>query len=318
MELKKKKNLKNSQYEEEPNSFPDDILNFSTNEYPFVLWKHWTLLESFVNTPLIAIKLRIWKRKGIKILSHVFSRLGISFSQLTTQWFDLDYSIKKKLEKNIETDFWNFGIKFNKIPSFLLTYQPKHLQNAEFNNQVSAIDFVQSINSILDHKLNNVKTKKFQKNFWRIYDSFIEFGRLKFGFQKAKNIRKFVTKISGVILSKKTYVSEKNLRYFHMKANNHLTFNMLKELIFFLTGVFHEKGFKKKTLLLLVHGRNGILVFGSFYDKKCEKLIRSRINYLKKKFPQSSLPNENPFFGITAPIKEALFLINNLKTFQNK
>lgn len=288
-------------------------LVFNEKENPLDLLKHWTLLESFVNSPLFAIKMRIWKKEGIKTLSGLFFRIGVPLNQIHKKWKNLEKVFKRNFQINFALECKNLGIDFEAVSSFVNFYEDEK-KVLNFNKlEISTFDFNLAINSIFDIKLKDLKSNEIKRNFWKAYDAISDQAKIKFGITKTKNARKFVTKIAGFILDKKTFISEEFFRYVHLRENKKMTLNMLKELILFLNGAFLETGFKRKTITLLIHGEN--LVFSLLYlkDPKNKNSILNQINLMKKETSACLVVEDDPFFGFQIQKQSINSFLNNLR-----
>mmetsp|Transcript_23905 Transcript_23905/g.48828 ORF Transcript_23905/g.48828 Transcript_23905/m.48828 type:complete len:293 (-) Transcript_23905:3478-4356(-) len=289
----------------------ENNLDYKEKELQVDLLKHWTVLQSFIHSPLFAIKMKIWQKAGIRTLSGFFFRMGFSLDQLKQKWTNLDLNFKKKFEKSLKLECENLGMDSEILGCFIRVYEDKRKEFSNF--EFSTFDFVLAILSISDIKLKEFEKKKIKKKFMKTYDAIFDLRKINIGIQSAKNAKKLVTKISGFILNKKTFLTEKYFRYIHLHENKGMSLNILKDIVFFLNGAFIESGFKKKGVFLFVHRGRLTFVLGFFTCKSLKKIILNKLNFIKKYIPNILLIEEDFFFAFHIPKEIILGFLRIIK-----
>ncbi|KAG0006620.1 hypothetical protein BGZ65_005965 [Modicella reniformis] len=113
-----------------------------TDEYRFMMVRHWSLYESMYHSNYVASHLGIWREPGRKRLLALLAKMGFSLEQCNQVFAHMDIDLKKILKDRLESVAPEYGLNEILYTSFTRSYGYRGL--------VSASDVVYAVTSLLE------------------------------------------------------------------------------------------------------------------------------------------------------------------------
>ncbi|KAG0337928.1 hypothetical protein BG000_004793 [Podila horticola] len=113
-----------------------------TDEYRFMMVRHWSLYESMYHSNYVASRLGIWREPGRKRLLALLAKMGFSLEECNQVFAHMSIDLKKILRDRIETVSPEYGLNEILYTSFTRSYGYRGL--------MSASDAVYAVTSLLE------------------------------------------------------------------------------------------------------------------------------------------------------------------------
>ncbi|KAG0099842.1 hypothetical protein BGZ93_005601 [Podila epicladia] len=113
-----------------------------TDEYRFMMVRHWSLYESMYHSNYVASRLGIWREPGRKRLLALLAKMGFSLEECNQVFAHMSIDLKKILRDRIETVSPEYGLNEILYTSFTRSYG--------FRGLMSASDAVYAVTSLLE------------------------------------------------------------------------------------------------------------------------------------------------------------------------
>ncbi|KAF9426746.1 hypothetical protein BGZ94_006075 [Podila epigama] len=113
-----------------------------TDEYRFMMVRHWSLYESMYHSNYVASRLGIWREPGRKRLLALLAKMGFSLEECHQLFAHMSIELKKILRDRIETISPEYGLNEIMYTSFTRSYGYRGL--------MSASDTVYAVTSLLE------------------------------------------------------------------------------------------------------------------------------------------------------------------------
>ncbi|KAG0343263.1 hypothetical protein BG004_005429 [Podila humilis] len=113
-----------------------------TDEYRFMMVRHWSLYESMYHSNYVASRLGIWREPGRKRLLALLAKMGFSLEECNQVFAHMSIDLKKILRDRIETVTPEYGLNEILYTSFTRSYGYRGL--------MSASDAVYAVTSLLE------------------------------------------------------------------------------------------------------------------------------------------------------------------------
>ncbi|KAF8985754.1 hypothetical protein BGZ46_002133, partial [Entomortierella lignicola] len=113
-----------------------------TEEYRFMMVRHWSLYESMYHSNYVASRLGIWREPGRKRLQALLAKMGFSLEECNQVFAHMSIDLKKILKDRLESVAPEYGLNEIFYTSFTRSYGYRGL--------MSASDVVYSITSLLE------------------------------------------------------------------------------------------------------------------------------------------------------------------------
>ncbi|KAL1408302.1 DNA replication initiation factor cdc45 [Vanrija albida] len=122
---------------------PDDRRISSSDEFRFVLFRHWNLFDSMLHSGYVAGRLGIWKEQGKKRLRGLLAKMGFPLQQAQQSYLHMDMALKRDLPNKLEAIAPEYGLVELVYPSFMRSY-------GFFLAAMSAADAVEALQALLE------------------------------------------------------------------------------------------------------------------------------------------------------------------------
>ncbi|WOO77671.1 Cell division control protein 45 [Vanrija pseudolonga] len=122
---------------------PDDRRISSSEEFRFVLFRHWNLFDSMLHSGYVAGRLGIWKEQGKKRLRGLLAKMGFPLQQAQQSYLHMDMALKRDLPNKLEAIAPEYGLVELVYPSFVRSY-------GFFLAAMSAADAVEALQALLE------------------------------------------------------------------------------------------------------------------------------------------------------------------------
>lgn len=217
-------------------------------EFRFMMYRHWSLLDSMTHSDYVAAKLEVWTSMGQKKLKTMIAQMGIPLKDAEQSFYHMNPKAKRALKDLMVEVGKDFGLDD-------VTYGSFHLRNG-YKFQLSAADAVYGIMALLaghgqspglaaDETEEDVQGR----NFWAAFDALTSAStstdKIEEGIQMAIELQKSVVKQGSHMLSKRIVTTSGVFRYAYLKdtADTHLFLNTqaLTKLAHFLVSHYKEK-----------------------------------------------------------------------------
>ncbi|KAF9143076.1 hypothetical protein BG015_000546 [Linnemannia schmuckeri] len=120
----------------------DDGVIRCTEEYRFMMVRHWSLYESMYNSNYVASRLGIWREPGRQRLLALLAKMGFSLEECNQVFAHMSIDLKKILKERVELVTPEYGLHEVLYTSFTRSYGYRGL--------MSASDVVYSVTSLLE------------------------------------------------------------------------------------------------------------------------------------------------------------------------
>lgn len=199
-------------------------------EFRFMMYRHWSLLESMSHSDYIAAKFEIWTSVGQKKLKTMIAQMGIALKEAEQSYYHMVPKAKRALRDLMVEVGKEFGLDD-------VTYGSFHLRNG-YKFQLSASDAVYGITALLTgHGQPQAADAEAQEelcrsNFWEAFDALSNVSsktteKIEEGIRKAIELQKAVVKQGSHMLSKRIITTSGVFRYAYLRdtADTHLFLN---------------------------------------------------------------------------------------------
>ncbi|KAI0341751.1 CDC45-like protein [Trametopsis cervina] len=122
---------------------PDDRAIFSTNEFRFMLFRHWNLYDALYHSSYVAGKLGIWKERGRKRLTGLLAKMGFSVIETQQSYSHMAKDLKLSLKNKLDQIAPEYGLLELSYPSFARSC-------GYISQPLSAGDSVEAISALLE------------------------------------------------------------------------------------------------------------------------------------------------------------------------
>ncbi|KAG0368720.1 CDC45 family [Gamsiella multidivaricata] len=258
---------------------PEDGFIQCTDEYRFMMVRHWSLYESMYHSNYVASRLGIWREAGRSRLLALLAKMGFSLEECQQVFAHMSIDLKKILKDRLEQVAPEFGLHEILYTSFTRSYG--------YRGIISASDVAHSVTSLLEsskealvalgHESNRIAEESLRTsavtgrssdendenetsswwtdNFYRACDSLDRGGgeddQLRQGLRLCMNIQKAVVRQAVAIIDKQQIITLSKCRVATLKDGpdlpifwNPLTLNKLAQ---FLVYAIREYGSRKTT-----------------------------------------------------------------------
>jgi len=218
-------------------------------DFKFMMYRHWSLLESMRHSDYIAAKFEVWTSVGQKKLKTMIAQMGIPLKDAEQSYYHMSPKSKRALRDLMVEVGKEFGLDD-------VTYGSFHLRNG-YKFQLSASDAVYGITALLagyghrqasddDSSPEDLR----RRNFWEAFDALSTLSsttteKIEEGIHKAIELQRTVVKQGSHMLSKRIITTQGVFRYAYLKdtADTHLFLNTqsLNKLAHFLVAHYREK-----------------------------------------------------------------------------
>jgi cell division control protein 45 len=230
-----------TRYRADAANFKVEVMNRNTHnyehaelacieDYPFMLYRHWTLYDSMYYSRAVAIALGIWKVSGQQRLQILLAKMGLPLDQARQPFAAMETRCKTLL--------------FDKLPQYASEFRLKDLQFPSFQRRygsdliLSASDAVYAVTALLEspHTASRQLSMEVEElqlftsdgkdsrsslerdvsklNFWRAYDAL---GRnvdmLRVGLREAIQLQIALVQRAVALINKKEIVQSGPFRY---------------------------------------------------------------------------------------------------------
>ncbi|KAI0093556.1 CDC45-like protein [Irpex rosettiformis] len=122
---------------------PDDRSIFKTNEFRFMLFRHWNLYDAMFHSSYVAGRLGIWKEKGRKRLTGLLAKMGFSLIETQQSYSHMAKDLKLALKNKLDQIAPEYGLLELSYPSFARSC-------GYISQPLSAGDAVEAISALLE------------------------------------------------------------------------------------------------------------------------------------------------------------------------
>ncbi|KAI0687122.1 CDC45-like protein [Cytidiella melzeri] len=122
---------------------PDDRAVFSTDEFRFMLFRHWNLYDALYHSSYVAGRLGIWKERGKKRLTGLLAKMGFSVIETQQSYSHMAKDLKLALKTKLDQIAPEYGLLELSYPSFARSC-------GYISQPVSAGDAVEAISALLE------------------------------------------------------------------------------------------------------------------------------------------------------------------------
>ncbi|KAF9971703.1 hypothetical protein BGZ73_005255 [Actinomortierella ambigua] len=113
-----------------------------TDEYRFVMVRHWSLYEAMYHSHYVASRLGIWRERGRRRLLALLAKMGFSLQESHQVYTHMDINLKRILKEKIESVAPEYGLHEILFTSFL--------RSRGFQGAMSASDFAYAASALLE------------------------------------------------------------------------------------------------------------------------------------------------------------------------
>ncbi|KAF9159605.1 hypothetical protein DFQ26_006365 [Actinomortierella ambigua] len=113
-----------------------------TDEYRFVMVRHWSLYEAMYHSHYVASRLGIWRERGRRRLLALLAKMGFSLQESHQVYTHMDINLKRILKEKIESVAPEYGMHEILFTSFL--------RSRGFQGAMSASDFAYAASALLE------------------------------------------------------------------------------------------------------------------------------------------------------------------------
>ncbi|KAK5576630.1 hypothetical protein RB653_007774 [Dictyostelium firmibasis] len=236
-----------------------------SDDFRFMLYRHWNLYESLYNSRYIACKLRVWKAKGRFQLESLFAMMGIPLDQVKQKFNSMNVHYKKQLKQLLATNGPKFGLVNLYFNSFLKKYSN--------NSEISASDTVYAVTALMES--DNLESDQsdqdiWEQNFWEAYDSISNknIDLLRTGLKQSIQLQKEITRQVTSMIEKRSVILSGPFRYAFITESSDLKYFIhplaLTKLGLFMMDAFISMGKAKRPFLIgaLNEIKNSYLIVG--------------------------------------------------------
>ena len=121
----------------------DDHAVYASDEFRFMMFRHWTLYDAMYHSSYVASKLGIWKERGRKRLTGLLAKMGFSIPETQQPWQHMAKDLKESLRGKLEELAPEYGLVELSYPSFMRCYGYR-------SQPLSAGDAVDALSALLD------------------------------------------------------------------------------------------------------------------------------------------------------------------------
>eukprot|EP00048_Salpingoeca_helianthica_P021638 m.13490 g.13490 ORF g.13490 m.13490 type:complete len:589 (-) comp6191_c1_seq1:20-1786(-) len=110
------------------------------DDFPFMLLRHWSLMEAMTHSRYVATRLGVWRQKGQERLCNLFAKMGYSLEDCRQSWTSMQVSNRRDLSKQLDVYAGAFGLDNVTFPSFVV-----HILRFSY----TSADVVYAVNGLL-------------------------------------------------------------------------------------------------------------------------------------------------------------------------
>lgn len=101
---------------------PDNRAISRSDEFRFVLFRHWNLYDSMLHSGYVAGRMGIWKERGRKKLQGLLAKMGFSLLQCQQAYAHMDVGLKRDLRGKLDAIAPEYGLVELEYTSFVRAY----------------------------------------------------------------------------------------------------------------------------------------------------------------------------------------------------
>jgi len=120
---------------------------------------------------------------------------------------------------------------------------------------------------MFDLKIRNLMKNVKKKIFWDSFKCLLKSRNIKRFFIKEKYVQQFISRVSRLVLSKKTFISRRTMRILYLSSFGDITYEMIKGLLKILISVFNKNKLLEKLILLIFKEKVSTMIFLSHQNK---------------------------------------------------
>lgn len=121
---------------------PDDRSIRPSEEFRFLLFRHWNLYDSMFHSGYVAGKMKLWRDRGRKNLQGLLAKMGFSLEQCKQSYTHMDMDLKRTLKSKVEQISPEYGLFDISFPSFI--------RNFGYQSILSSSDVVECVSALLE------------------------------------------------------------------------------------------------------------------------------------------------------------------------
>jgi cell division control protein 45 len=121
---------------------PDDRSIRPSEEFRFLLFRHWNLYDSMFHSGYVAGKMKLWRDRGRKNLQGLLAKMGFSLEQCKQSFTHMDMDLKRSLRSKVEQVSPEYGLFDIAFPSFTRSFG--------YQSILSASDVVECVSALLE------------------------------------------------------------------------------------------------------------------------------------------------------------------------
>lgn len=121
---------------------PDDRSIRVSDEFRFMLFRHWNLYDSLFHSGYVAGRMKLWRERGRKNLQGFLAKMGFSLEQCRQSYTHMDMDLKRTLRTKVETVAPEYGLFDLSFPSFTRSFG--------YQSILSASDSVECVSALLE------------------------------------------------------------------------------------------------------------------------------------------------------------------------
>lgn len=121
---------------------PDDRSIRPSEEFRFLLFRHWNLYDSMFHSGYVAGKMKLWRDRGRKNLQGLLAKMGFSLEQCKQSYTHMDMDLKRTLRTKVDQVSPEYGLFDISFPSFIRSFG--------YQSILSSSDVVECVSALLE------------------------------------------------------------------------------------------------------------------------------------------------------------------------
>lgn len=174
-------------------AFQDRRIEYS-EEYRFMLLRHWSLYDAMVHSPYVASQLKTWRQDGIVRLQELLAEMGLPLTQCKQQFSHMNPKLLATLDEKLDEFAPHRDLGSLRYWSFNRSHG--------YKMRVSAADVAYGVTALLEAPVAGGTA--WQDNFWRAVKALStrHWDVLKEGIRDAKKLQKAIVQQGGMVLAR--------------------------------------------------------------------------------------------------------------------
>jgi cell division control protein 45 len=143
-------------------------ISYNSDEYRFMLLRHWNLYDAMYHSPYVAARFGIWKEHGKRKLKGLLSKTGVRLDDCKQPFVFMSESSQRTLDEKLVDNANNQGLTEITFPCFVKQHNS--------NLQLSSADMVYAVTALLeDTKESSEVSEKEEdpsensRSFWEVH-----------------------------------------------------------------------------------------------------------------------------------------------------